>query len=92
MAIFTLMRCTFSCFLAPFLLEHLMKCKYCDFTCSYADNYKKHIKKEHKNKCNQCYIKLKDIEGKNVQIWDIHPKQWLELPSMLGGVINIPVV
>ena len=41
-----------------------MKCKYCDSTCSNADIHRKHIKKEHRNKCDKCYITFKDIESK----------------------------
>ena len=50
-----------------------MKCKYCDFTCSNTDIYRNHMKKEHRNKCDKCYITFKDIETKNERRWDIHP-------------------
>ena len=68
---------------SSFSLEDFMKCKYCDFTCSNADIHRKHIKKEHRNKCDKCYITFKDIEAKNLHMWDIHNNNNKSYPQCL---------
>ena len=77
---------------SPLTLEDFVKCKYCDLTCSEADVLRKHIKKEHRNKCDKCYIQFKDQEAKNIHMWTDHPIQCWELSLTLCGVLNTTVL
>ena len=57
----------------PPAIKNAIHCKYCEFVCSDEDVLKKHVKKEHRTRCNKCFITFKDLEAKNIHIWENHP-------------------
>ena len=55
-------------------IENMFKCNFCDMICSKENVLMKHIKKEHKIRCNTCFIAFKDQESKNAHTWEYHSK------------------
>ena len=57
----------------PAVIENIMKCAYCDFTCSDEGVLKKHTKKNHKINCKKCFKTFRDQEARNKHMWEDHP-------------------
>ena len=52
------------------VLENIMNCAYCDFTCADKGVLKKHTKKDHTTNCKKYFTTFRDQEARNKHMRD----------------------